>query len=76
MQIIVGHLRCPFGCSAFSAPRLRLVAELKLYCRFTALLVLLAALVFSLLVKLHCCCIALRVVMIGLNLPRDRMMGT
>ncbi len=34
--------------------------------------ILLAALVFYLLVKLHCCCIALRVVMIGLNLPRVR----
>ncbi len=35
---IVGHLRCPFHACIFSAPRLRLVAELKLHSRSTALM--------------------------------------
>ena len=34
--LVGGRLRRPFWGGAFSAPRLRLVAELKLFCRCTA----------------------------------------
>ena len=38
--MVGGRLRRPVGLCPFSAPRLRLVAELLLHCRFTAVMVL------------------------------------
>ena len=37
-SVVGGRLRRPFACAPFSAPRLRLVAELRLHCRCTAFL--------------------------------------